>query len=382
MKIKYAIFTVLAAFLVLIVNLGSEAVPAAEIDEVRRKPVLNAEDFKIIDDFLAQSVQELIRTRDFTSIAKVRTVILSKQSSQQGQYAQKFTESARRHIAEGFVQAGKISRPERRIALTINLLILVNGLQDSGLADLAIEKLRHENMVVRYWAVRCLTNSSVIRQLNSSTNPNSSKAPIIAEHFRELIETSNPEIIAMMAKFAAGVDIPEGEELLSRIADVRIMRYADWTVKHELYDCAILRYLCNKIPLASDVSSGTMETTSGNKPEMARRFAQLFSYAIQRYVKGFDILNSIQKSHLVSVMVETEDKCIGRLLGRSQMTIRRAVERENMSDILAEHDRLLGSATTPGQLPSRLGFDYGTNPEGPIRTAPLPLPDPPVKSSK
>ena len=105
MKIKCAIFAVLVAFLVLIINPGSVADP---IDEVRNKGVLDAEDFKIIDDFIAQKIQELVRTRDFTSIAKVRTVILTRQRStqaQQAQYAQKFTESARKHIADGFKQA-------------------------------------------------------------------------------------------------------------------------------------------------------------------------------------------------------------------------------------------------------------------------------------
>ncbi len=378
MKIKWLIFTVITAFLVLVINLGSEAVPAAEIDNVRKKGILNTEDFKVIDDFLAESIQELVRTRDLTSIAKTRTVILSKRSNQ-GQYAQKFTEFARKHIADGFRQAEALRRPERRIAVTINLLILMDGLQDLGLADLAIERLKHENMIIRYWAVHCLANPGVINQLNSTTNSGSNRSLVITRQLRELVETSSPEIMALIAQYAADIDIPEGEELLSHVADVRIKRYSDWTIKYELYDCAILKYLSNKIPLASEGLNGTLATTSGNKPEVARRFAQLFSYAIQRYVKGVGILNNTQKSHLASVLIETEDKCIGRLLDKPQMTIRRAIERNNIPDILAEHDRLLGGATTSGQLPSKLGFDYGTARTGPKSLAPLPLPDPPNK---
>ena len=378
MKIKCAIFAVLVAFLVLVINPGSVADP---IDVVRNKGVLDAEDFKIIDDFIAQKIQELVRTRDFTSIAKVRTVILSKQSTQ-GQYAQKFSESARKHIADGFRQADALRRPERETAVIINLLILMDGLQDLGLADLAIERLKHENMVIRYWAVHCLTNPGVISQLNSAANPNSNQATVIAGQFKELIETSSPEIIALIAQFAAGVNIPQGEELLLQIADVRINRYADWTVKFELYDCAILKFLSDKIPLASEDLNITLPTTGSTKPQIARRFAQLYSYAIQRYVKGDGFLNDIQKSHLVSVLVETENKCIGRLLDRPQLTIRRAIERNNIKDILAEHDRLLGSATTPGQLPAKLSFDYGTNRTGLKLAAPLPLPNPPTKPPK
>ena len=377
MKIKWLIFAVLVAFfLVLLMNSGSVAVSTREVDNVRKKAVLDNSDLKIIDDFLAQAIRELVNTRDFTDIAKIRTVILSRQSTQ-GQYAQQFSESARRHIAAGFQQAQELRRPERITAVMINLLILMDGLHDLGLADQAMAMLKNENMVIRYWAVHCLSNTNILTQLNAATNSNQASA--IAAQLKDLIENSTPEIVVLIAQFAAGVDIPEAEQLLIQIADLRIKQYADWTVKYELYDSAILKYLSSKIPLLSESPVGLLPTTIDTKPEIARRFAQLYSYAIQRYIKGASILNDTQKSHLSTVLVETEDKCIGRLLGNPQLTIRRARERQNAQAILDEHDRLLGTATTPGQLPTTLKFDYGTTTTGPKRTAPLALPEPPTK---
>ena len=378
MKIKWVIFAVLVGFLVLVMNPGSVAVNTREVDNVRKKAVLDNDDLKIIDDFLAQAIQELVGTRDFTKIAKIRTVILSRQSTQaqQAQYAQQFSVSARKYIAKGFIDAQKLRRPERITGVTINLLILMDGLQELGLADQAIARLKNENMVIRYWAVHCLTNPGIITKLNSATNSNQTSA--IAAQLKDLIETSTPEIVVLIAQFAAGVNIPEAEQLLIQIADLRIKQYADWTVKYELYDSAILKFLSSKIPLPSQSPGGTLPTTTSTKPEIARRFAQLYSYAIQRYVKGASILNDTQKSHLASVLVDTEDKCLGRLLGKPQLTIRRLVERKNVQAILAEHDRLLGTPTTPGQLPTALNFDYSTTPSS-TRTAPLPLPDPPTK---
>ncbi len=375
MKIKWLIFAVLVAFLVLVMNPGSVAVSTREVDTVRKKAVLDNSDLKIIDDFLNQAIQELVRTRDFTSIAKIRTVILSRQSTQ-GQYAQQFSESARRHIATGFRDAQHLRRPERIIRVTINLLILMDGLQDLGLADQAIAMLKNEDMVIRYWAVHCLTNTNIITQLNAATNSNQASA--IAAQLKDLIESSTPEIVALIARFAVGVNIPEAEQLIIQIADLRIKQYADWTVKYELYDSAILKYLSSKIPLPSESLGGPLPTTTSTKPEIARRFAQLYSYAIQRYIKGVALLNDTQKSHLASVLVDTEDKCIGRLLDKPQLTVRRALERQNAQAIMAEHDRLLGSATTPGQLPTTLKFDYGSTGNS-TRTAPLPLPNPPTK---
>ncbi len=383
MKIKWVIFAVLVGFLVLVMNPGSVAVNTREVDNVRKKAVLDNDDLKIIDDFLAEAIQELVATRDLTDIAKIRTVILSRQSTQaqQAQYAQQFSESARKYIAKGFKDAQKLRRPERTTGVTINLLILMDGLQDMGSADQAIAMLKNENMVIRYWAVHCLTNPVIITKLNAATNSNQTSA--IEAQLKDLIDNSTPEIVVLIAQFAAGVNIPEAEQLLIQIADVRIKRYADWTVKYELYDSAILKFLSSKIPLPSQSPSGTLPATTSSKPEIARRFAQLYSYAIQRYVKGSSagLLNDTQKSHLASVLVETEDKCIGRLLSNPQLTIRRALERQNAQAIIDEHDRLLGTAATPGQLPTALKFDYSTTGSG-TRTVPLPLPDPPTKPPK
>jgi len=378
MKIKWVIFAVLVVFLILVMNPGSKAVNTREVDNVRKKAVLDNSDLKIIDDFLAEAINELVRTRDFTTIAQLRTVILSRQStqSQQGQYTQQFSESARRYIAQGFIDAQKLPRQERITGVTINLLILADGLKDLGLADQAVAMLKNENMVIRYWAVHCLTNPGIITKLNAETNSNQASA--FAAKFTEILDTSTPEIIALIAQFAARVKMPQAEQLLCQIADIRIKRYADWTVKYELYDSAILKYLSSKMPLASQASGSTSTTPATSKAPVARCFAQLYSYAIQRYVKGADILNNTQKSHLVSVLVDTEDKCIGVLL-KPQRTIRMALEGNSLPAILAEHDRLLGSATTPGELPQILKFDYSTNPNGPKLAAPIPLPDPPAK---
>lgn len=381
MKIKWAFLTILAAFSVLAINSNAVAVDTKDIDNVIKKGVIDDQDKKIIDDFLSQAVQELVKTKDFTSIAKLRTVILSRKISQ-SQYAQQFSESAYKHIQSGFEQA-QILRPEdRKTNVIISLLILMDGMEDLRLSDLAMAMLKDQNMVIRYWAVHCLTNPAIIQQLNSAATSNPQPATTIAERLKEVVETSKAEIIVHIAGFAANVNIPEGEELLLHVADERIKRYADWTVKHEFYDIIILKLLESKIPLSSQ-DPGATTPTSLRKTAIAQRFAQLYSYAIQRYIKGKDILNETQLQQLASVLIEIEDKSISRLMGGTQATtrtIRRAIERgDTMEALLDEHNKLLGNETTAGQLPSKLGFDYSTTPNGPKRTAPIPLPEKPQK---
>ncbi len=375
MKVKVAFFAVLVAFLVLATDSSVMTVDTRAIDQVLKKAVLNGQDFKVIDDFLSEALQELVRERDFTTIARNRSVIISRKS-EQAQYAQQFSQSALRHIQAGFGRAQELRPEERKTNVIINLLILIDGLEDLGLADLALAKLTDANAVVRYWAVHCLTNPAIVRQLNAGSA--SGRMIGIAGQLRGLVDSSNSETRALIAKFAATINIPQGEGLLLQVADARIKRYEAWTVKHELSDIALLKLLESKLPLSSQGPGGAVPASLG-KPAIAQRFAQLYSYAIQRYLKGQAVLNKTQKGHLASLLVEVQEKCISRLLGGQQTTFRRAIERTNLQAISDEHNRLLGNGATAGQLPSKLGFDYGTDSDGAKRTAPIPLPDVPQK---
>jgi len=372
MKAKWVFFAVLAAFFVLIVHSGSGAVNTRDIDIVRNKPVLDSTDLQIIDVFLNEAVRELVNTRDFASIAQTRSTILarntSRKSSAQAQYAEQFSGSAHKYISAGFKQAEELTPEDRRFKMILNLLILTDRLEDIRLADLSIGLLKDENTVIRYWAVHSVTSPGFTKQLNTSIATKSQFARRLVEQLQGLGERAGPEILALVAEFAGEVGIPQGEDLLGQIAEMRIKKSADWTVDYELLDGAILRLLYQKI------SSGAV-----NKTAVARRFGQVYSYVIQRYVKGRVSLNAAQKHQLASVLVETEKSCISRLLGTPQTVIKRSVERDDHTRLLLEHSRLLGDETRPGQLPEKLNFDYGRNPNGSFRTSPFPLPERPPK---
>jgi hypothetical protein len=371
MQVKWPFFAVLTVFLVLVTSSGSEAVDTAEIDLVRTKGVLGSTDLQIIDRFVGEAVDELVHTRDFTSVAKARTVILSRSTSgtasASAQYSEQFSESAYKYISRGFEQAARFTPEERRFKAVLNLLILADGLEDLRLADLAMKWLNDDNAIIRYWAVHSVANSGFIKKLNTAEGGNPGLASEIAGQLKGLVESGGSEELALMAQFGGGVNVPEAEELLLQIADMRMSRYVDWTVEYELLDGAILKLLDSKIP-----SSGQANV------EIARRFAQLYSYAIQRYVKGQgDFLSAEQKHQLASVLVETEVFCISKRTRIAQAVIKKAVELEDYVALLAEHNRLLGDETRAGQLPSTLNFDYGERPDGSRRTAPLALPEPP-----
>ncbi|MCX5638075.1 MAG: hypothetical protein NTX52_10350 [Planctomycetota bacterium] len=368
MKVKGVVFAVLAAFFAPAMNSTWAVVDTRGIDVVRNKTVLDNRDLFIIDNYLAEAVREIVRTRDFTSVAKLRSDIITRQGTQP-QYAEQYSNSAQKYISSGLEEALKLPE-ERRTKVVANLLILVDGLGDLRLADMAIARLKNKNTLICYWAVHCITSEGIVKQLNAGGTANVKIARLFVERLKELVDGSSPEIIGLIAKFAGDINIPQGEELLLQITDMRIKKYAGWTVEYELLDEAILKLLDSK-----------MASGSGGSVKSAVRFGQLYSFAIQRYVKGRELLIATQKRQLASVLVETEDKCVGRILGRPQSTIKKAVERDDFTAIVEEHNRLLGDGTRAGELSSKLNFDYGTASGGGKRTAPLPLPGPPPKKT-
>jgi hypothetical protein len=368
MRDKWAIGVALAACLVLAINLPLRGIDTREIEGVRNKSVLEEEDRQIIDKFVAGAVNELVKMRDFTSVSKLRRDILASRSSQV-QYAEQFSVSAYKHISEGLKTADGLIPEESRFRVVLNLLILVDGLEDLRLVDLAIERLSDKSTAVRYWAVHALTNSGIKERLNSTGESNSQTARKIIEELRKVVEKSEPEAMELMARFAAEINVAEGEDLLLDVADARIKGYAEWTAKQPLLDETLLELLCKRM-------------ISGEAgPKLGRRFGQLYSYVMQQYIKGTSgesFLSTEQKQQLESVLIGTEQSCIQQLLDTPQSTIRKAVGDGDYGAFWDEHNRLLGEEGRAGVLALKFNFDYGRNPDGSGRTAPLILPSRPV----
>jgi len=371
MRANYRFFAALTTSVFLVCVTTSFALDMRQIEKVRNKGVLDDGDFRVIDSFVAQAVQELLQTTDFTSIANTRSTILANSTSATGsaaaQYTQQFSESAYKHIASGMAEARQLTPEDRRLKIITNLLILADSLADPRLTDLALEMANNHSTVVRYWAVHAVTNQSITERLNSGGAASLGTVEKITDSLKTLAtEETSCEIIVQIAEFAAATKAPQGQELLVQIADRRISQYTDWTVDCELLDATICKLLSDRVL-----------STKAGRSDVARRFAQLYSCVIQRYVKGKNSLDKTRKQQLASVLIETEQACISKLLRIPQSVIRKAIERNDVSALTAEHNRLLGGLTGTGALAKELKFDYGKTGDGVKLTSPLELPMPP-----
>lgn len=365
MRKETLIAFVFAVLLILTISSYCKAVDLWEIEDVRNKGVLDDEDFQIIDGFVAESVKELVEAKDFTDMARIRAKLLNRSSSStsssKAQYRKYFYKSAYNYISAALEWTEKLQEPDKRFIQNINLLILIDGLRDAQLADLVLDKLTSSNMAIRYWAVHSVCSREVVRQLNASGDESSGLTRQIIVRLEKIIETSDYSVVAMIARFGAGIEAAEGTGLLVRVADMRIRQYAGWSVNNELLDTVILRSLYRKL--------------SGTNPSsvvVAQRFGQLYSYIIQRYIKSDERLSDEQKQQLISVMVEIESDCISKLFGR-QTRIKRAIENKDFENLIKEHNQLLGDSERQGKLGAKFNFMY-RQADGSESTRPMVLP--------
>ena len=342
------------------------AVDTSAIDDVRRKTILSEQDQLTIDTFIGQAVSELLNTENFSEVASARVVVTSRSKSQQEsaqiQYSPYFFSSANKHIKAALGEIAQMPQSRRTAMVTLNFMILVDDLANIELSKLALDKTQDADVTIRYWAVHSLTNTKIIEQLNSTETGQVSAAGEYVDILGKAAKNETcPDIIALIAQFAANIKNPSAMELLEQIADDRLAQYADWTVDSELLDTTVLKALCGRI-----------QTDNSASAALGRRFAQLYSYVIQRYILAGDSLSEERKQALVSVIVSSE-RLLGRLIASQVGNLERALEKGKIMALTEEHDSLFGSDSAQGRLPLALGFDYGKKPDGSVRTSPLKL---------
>ena len=339
-----------------------------KIDRVRSKAtnrgVLDDGDMRVIDDFIAASLEDIVHAEDYTELAEMRRLISDRKGRQgQSQYTAGFILSARKYIALSLEQVDSFKDSRLKIELYRNLVILVVELESADLVHLVFPLLDHTNNTIRYWAVKALSSDVVLAKLNAAVPDKEFSDQIIAA-IQSHIATSNPETLGLIVDFASKLQHPRASQILRDIADVRIKAYEDWSVSQELMDAALLKAIAKLI---------VNPAFSSDRLLFGRKFGQLYSYVIQRYMEGAEGLGSGSKLQLVSVIADVENSTLLGLTGKRQSTIRKAVESGGFSSLQREHDSLLGSRTAAGLLPKTLRFDYGRE-NGKTVTAPKKLP--------
>jgi hypothetical protein len=345
----------LVALLVLIMSGTLFAISTTQIDTVRNKEAIAETDSAIIEEFLNEAFSELLAKTDFSDVAALRNVIISKSTSitTSGKilYDQKYLMTFQNELADAFKEANGMKDGKIKNLLTVNLLMLAYDIGNFDAAKAALPYMQNSNVMIRYWAAKNFANPAVVSQLNQGQETD--RKDTAGKILKAAQAEQSGDILVSYAQFAAGIKDAAGNNILTAIAQKRIDQYLAWAVTEEMSDDGILKALTDRI-----------KTDADSTKEMAKHFATLYSLVVQRYIQGQQTISDTSKSYLASVIVQG-DKYVPAFVPEWNGNFKRAIDKD-LASVLAESDALFGSAAAAGKLPTTVGFEY----DGATKTAP------------
>lgn len=346
------------------------------IEDVRAKyesttTALPAEAVTVLDEFWRSTLDTMILSRDSEEVVSIRRELVKQKGTKNiGFYRSAYMQAGKSDLVTAFSSTEKNSDIEQKTQIERNLMILVAELKGLELAEFALPRTANPDPVVRYWAVRALTDTAIAEQLRSDIASDADRElgkKIVAAMTDYVKNFGEPQMLVFIANFALTFKTPESLTLLNQAADTRIVQYMNWTVRMESTDVFILKNL----------NQAAAENPSF-KAESGRRFGQLYACVIQRYIKGTikaqPILSEDSKSQVISVIAEIEDAILSKTITGWQKTLRNDLA--GSKDLTKSYEILFGTTGRAGDLTTQMGIDYGTDASGKKLVNPLPLPQP------
>ncbi|HOK66742.1 MAG TPA: hypothetical protein PK054_10045 [Anaerohalosphaeraceae bacterium] len=355
-------------------SFAQAVVPTEAVTAVRTKAesatAISEQDKAEIDKFILATLNGIFLAEQSEEMAKTRRQIVEQKGTKDlSLYATAYVTILRdrlRSLAQTSLE--RIDDPARRRLVRLNLAILIAELRSLLLTEFGVLWSQDEDAVVRYWAVKSLTDPEIAKQLNSETTADPEATQKIFETLRSLIQKEPlPEILALTAGFAAAWQDARSGELLEQLTARRLNDYTKCQEKSAWVDGRILTALTEKY-----VSAKVPE----EKTAAGRRFVLLLSAVMQRWLQneaaGGKNLSEEARTQLITVLAETEDRLLPKL-EISAAGIRRAFERSG--GLQPVYEELMGTVSRRGTLPARLGVDFGRDADGRPLTVPPTLPN-------
>ncbi len=349
-------------------------VDTAPIEQIRTQSVQantqpDAAAIQVIDEFWQKSIDTLMLAEDTSEIIAVREELVKQKGEKDlSFYASAYVKTADKHLKSALDTVSKWTEQDKRVRVERNLLILLAQLNSIELAELAIARLSDEDPMVRYWAVRALTSTSMVAQLKSDVTGDEKKMSQIIAGLEDYIKKQNDSRAwLLIGDFAVRSQTAASQNLLLSLADKRIDAYMQWNVTDEAADASILKSIGSLVQTT---------TAPAARQDLLARFGQLYSCVLQRYMMG-ENLSDASKDQLTTVIADVEDVVIVKIL--PGWTVKFKVSLAKSLSIDKDYELLFGSGTRPGDLVSRLNFNFGKDDTGKALLVPKPLPAAPAQ---
>ncbi|NLH16099.1 MAG: hypothetical protein GX455_05940 [Phycisphaerae bacterium] len=326
-------------------------------------------DTEVVTQFITAATEQILWAEKGGDAIDARIQLMAFRG--QDQYAQAYVGILRGRLETVIKEAGAFPDAAKKAGALRNFSILIAQMDTLELAKLSVGLLGEKDTVIRYWAVKALTSEKISSQLSTAAATDASfRKQILDALTRTASQEDQPVILVQLARYALKTKGAEGRDLILTVVDNRMKSYVAWKVTQESTDLEILTVLVEK--LAASVAPE-------DKTVFAGRFAQYYSYVIQRYAKGQDIMSLSARQALISTIVGTEESLLSgpALLNRKATDLRSAIQKNNLEALIKAHDAILGSTAGAGELAGKIKFTYEGN-----ASAPKVLPPPPATLPK
>lgn len=365
--------SIVSCMIILAVTYTAMAVDTSKVEQVRNQFVQSNTQpdqagEQVIDEFWRKSIDTMMLTEDTGEIVNLRRDLVKQKGDKElSLYTSAYVKIADTHLKSALETIAGWEENVKKIRVERNFMILISELSRIELADLAMTRMNHGDMMVRYWAIRAVTSPQIITQLTSDVTGDEKLTAQIITALGEFVKKYDDNLsFPYIADFAAGIKTASGNSLLVALADKRIDAYMKWTVKDEAVDARILKTIGGLI----------FETVStASKQELLGRFGQLYSCAAQRYMLGTQLPAS-SKDQLLTVICEVESGVLEKMLPGSTNRFKNDLQRSQQID-KKTYEALFGASGKAGELSSRMTFDYGKDDSGKSLVVPRSLPAPP-----
>lgn len=323
---------------------------------------LTGSEMGIISQFWRSTLDQMMLSETSKECVEFRRLLAEqKGSSSFSPYAIFYVAEAKTAIEAALSDTQRMEDPAHRQMILRNLIILAAELQSPKLASIVLPRLSDEDGVIRYWAYKAVTDSSLIQQLTSDiTGDPEATATILTALKKNASVEKQTQIQKMVIRFCMAMDNPLARDTLVLVADGRIKAYRDWTVRDEILDVTLLTALGNVAVL----QKGEVQKVFGQK------FAELYAAAFQRYLKGKDFLSKTQIDQLLTVIAEVDKTVVIKTFGIKTGTLSALKSKRGLD---REYETLFGDRMRAGQLATQFKFDYGKDASGKSITAPQEL---------
>ncbi len=351
--------------------LNTQAIETVRAKYESTTSALPADAVAVLDEFWRSTLDTMILSKDSEEVVSIRRELVKQKGTKDiGFYRSAYMQAGKSDMITAFSTTEKNPDAEQRTRIERNLTILVAELKSLEMAEFALSRTASPDPVVRYWAVRALTDASIASQIRSDIASDADRElgkKIVASLADYIKNFGEPQMLVFISNFGITLKTPESLALLNQAADKRIEQYMNWTVRMESTDSFLLKNLYQ----------ATAENPS-LKAESGRRFGQLYACVIQRHIKGNikdkPVLSEDSKSQVISVIAEIEDAILSKTLTGWQKTLRNDLA--GNKDLTKSYEILFGTTGRAGDLTTQMGIDYGTDAAGKKLVNPLPLPQP------